>query len=282
MHVLDTTHPQAIRRLADRSTSAGRCSSPRRSRARRSRRAPTSSSSGSGPAATRSSSSAITDPGSALGALAAERGFRATFAGEPTIGGRYSALSAFGLVPAALMGVDLARLLERTQEMLEACHLEEGNPGLDLGRALGEGWREGRDKVVLNPNPGGFGLWVEQLIAESTGKHGKGLVPAPGEGEDGRDRQAHEVRVPTRTSSARSSSAGSSPSRSPARSSRSTPSTSRTCRPRRTRRTRCSRAATSRSSPRARSTSCWTTPRRRSTSRSRRSSTLRARRSSSR
>ena len=138
---------------------------------------------------------AITDPGSALGALAAERGFRATFAGEPTIGGRYSALSVFGLVPAALMGVDLRRLLERTQEMLEACHLEEGNPGLDLGLALGEGWRESRDKVVLNPNPGGFGLWVEQLIAESTGKHGKGLVPAPGEGEDGRDRQAHEVRV---------------------------------------------------------------------------------------
>ena len=195
VHVLDTTHPQAIRRLAD-SLDLGRTLFI------------ASSKSGS-TLETRSHLElfweraggnpeqfvAITDPGSALGALAAERGFRATFAGEPTIGGRYSALSVFGLVPAALMGVDLSRLLERTQEMLEACHLEEGNPGLDLGLALGEGWREGRDKIVLNPNPGGFGLWVEQLIAESTGKHGKGLVPAPGEGEDGRDRQAHEVRV---------------------------------------------------------------------------------------
>src|ERR671930_155718 len=138
---------------------------------------------------------AITDPGSELESLARERGFAAVFDGEPTIGGRYSALSAFGLVPAALMGVDLERLLERVDEMAEACHGEEGNPGLELGLALGHGWQDGRDKVTINPNPGDFGLWAEQLLAESTGKHGKGLVPAPGESGDGADRQAPEVRV---------------------------------------------------------------------------------------
>jgi glucose-6-phosphate isomerase len=138
---------------------------------------------------------AITDPGSELESLARERGFAAFFDGEPTIGGRYSALSAFGFVPAALMGVDLERLLDRVDEMAEACHGEEGNPGLELGLALGHGWHEGRDKVTINPNPGDFGLWAEQLLAESTGKHGKGLVPAPGELGDGADRQAPEVRV---------------------------------------------------------------------------------------
>jgi transaldolase / glucose-6-phosphate isomerase len=138
---------------------------------------------------------AITDPGSELERLARERGFLAVFEGEPTIGGRYSALSAFGLVPAILMGVDLERLLERVDEMAEACHGEEGNPGLELGLALGHGWREGRDKVTINPNTGDFGLWAEQLLAESTGKQGKGLVPAPGEDPDAPDRQAPEVRL---------------------------------------------------------------------------------------
>jgi transaldolase / glucose-6-phosphate isomerase len=134
---------------------------------------------------------AITDPGSELEALARERGFRGVFEGEPTIGGRYSALSTFGLVPAALMGVDLERLLERVDEMVEACHGEEGNPGLELG----SGWREGRDKVTINPNVGGFGLWAEQLLAESTGKEGKGLIPAPGESPEGPDRQDPDVRL---------------------------------------------------------------------------------------
>ncbi|HXY86160.1 MAG TPA: hypothetical protein VEH52_11835 [Gaiellaceae bacterium] len=137
---------------------------------------------------------AITDPGSALEAQARERGFRAVFAGEPTIGGRYSALSPFGLVPAALIGVDLEQLLAGAVSMAEACHGED-NPGLALGLQLGQGWRAGRDKVALNPNPGGFGLWAEQLIAESTGKQGKGLVPAPGESPDGTDRQGAEVHV---------------------------------------------------------------------------------------
>jgi transaldolase/glucose-6-phosphate isomerase len=138
---------------------------------------------------------AITDPGSELESLARERGFLGIFEGEPTIGGRYSALSVFGLVPAALMGVDLERLLERVEEMVDACHAQDGNPGLELGLELGEGWQDGRDKVTINPNTSGFGLWAEQLLAESTGKEGKGLIPAPGEPPDGPDRQAPEVRL---------------------------------------------------------------------------------------
>ena len=138
---------------------------------------------------------AITDPGSELESLARERGFLEVFPGEPTIGGRYSALSPFGMVPAALLGIDLERLLERTAEMVEACCLADGNPGLELGQQFGEGWRAGRDKVCIDETEGGFGLWAEQLIAESTGKNGKGLVPAPGESPDGPDRQRGEVRL---------------------------------------------------------------------------------------
>jgi transaldolase / glucose-6-phosphate isomerase len=139
---------------------------------------------------------AVTDPGSELESLARDRGFRAVFAGEPTIGGRYSALSVFGMVPAALIGVDLERFLLRVEEMVEACHLEEGNPGLELGERLGRGWHEGRDKVQVSPVTGGFGLWVEQLIAESTGKQGKGLVPVPTEEPAAApDRQTEEARV---------------------------------------------------------------------------------------
>ena len=137
---------------------------------------------------------AITDPGSPLDELARERGFRAVH-GEPTIGGRYSALSPFGTVPALLMGIDLDRLGGRAEQMAEACRSPD-SPGLELGLALGNGWLEGRDKVTINPNPGGFGLWAEQLLAESTGKEGKGLIPAPEEPPDGPDRQAPEVRLP--------------------------------------------------------------------------------------
>ena len=137
---------------------------------------------------------AITDPGSEIERLARARGYD-VFLGEPTIGGRYSALSPFGIVPAALMGADLLRLLERAVEMREACRLAEGNPGLELGLELGEGWRSGRDKVAVE-NPHGFGLWVEQLLAESTGKEGKGLVPAPGEPSRGNDVQTPDVRLP--------------------------------------------------------------------------------------
>jgi transaldolase / glucose-6-phosphate isomerase len=136
---------------------------------------------------------AITDPGSALEELAGTRGMR-VFAGEPTIGGRYSALSPFGVVPAALMGIDIERLLVAAERMAEACR-GDANPGLQLGLELGQGWRDGRDKVCIAETPGRFGLWAEQLIAESTGKQGKGLVPAPGESADGPDRQAAQVHL---------------------------------------------------------------------------------------
>jgi len=137
---------------------------------------------------------AITDPGSDLEQLANARNMR-VFAGEPTIGGRYSALSAFGVVAAALMGIDLERLLADAVRMADACR-GESSPGLELGLRLGDNWRDGRDKVCLTDTEGNFGLWAEQLIAESTGKHGNGLVPAPGESPDGADRQPGEVRVP--------------------------------------------------------------------------------------
>jgi glucose-6-phosphate isomerase len=136
---------------------------------------------------------AITDPGSALEQLAKTRSMR-VFAGEPTIGGRYSALSPFGIVPAALMGIDVDRLLTNGGRMAEACR-GDASPGLRLGLQLGDGWREGRDKVCITETEGRFGLWAEQLIAESTGKQGKGLVPAPGEGPEGPDRQAAQVEL---------------------------------------------------------------------------------------
>jgi len=93
-------------------------------------------------------------------------------------------------VPAALMGVDVARLLASADRMADICRSDDGNPGYELGRQFGSGWLAGRDKVCIAETEGGFGLWAEQLIAESTGKHGKGLVPAPGESPDGPDRQA--------------------------------------------------------------------------------------------
>jgi transaldolase / glucose-6-phosphate isomerase len=190
-HVLDTTHPKAIRRLAD-SLDLDRTLFV------------VSSKSG-GTLETRSQfdffwerggrrAVVITDPGSPLEQLAQTRGVQVV-AGEPTIGGRYSALSPFGLVPAALMGVDVGRLLDRAEETLNACRVADDNPGLALGLALGAAWQEGRDKVVIRPNPHGFGLWVEQLLAESTGKNGRGLVPAPDESPDGADRQVREVEL---------------------------------------------------------------------------------------
>jgi hypothetical protein len=186
-HVLDTTHPKAIRRLAE-SVELDRTLCI------------VSSKSG-GTLETRSHLDffwergarrfvVITDPGSPLEELARKRQARLV-AGEPTIGGRYSALSSFGLVPAALMGVDLGRLLDRAEEMLNACRVAEDNPGLELGLELGTDWQEGRDKVLLDSNDYRFGLWVEQLLAESTGKDGKGLVPAPDETGPGPDRASH-------------------------------------------------------------------------------------------
>lgn len=123
---------------------------------------------------------AITDPGSSLERLAKEKGFRRVFSSPPEVGGRYSALTYFGLVPAALVGVDLPKLLRRANSMATACRSRaEHNPGLQLGAALGELALAGRDKVTFftSPKIGAFGMWVEQLIAESLGKHGKGIVP---------------------------------------------------------------------------------------------------------
>jgi transaldolase / glucose-6-phosphate isomerase len=194
-HVLDTTHPAAVRRLAD-------ALDPERTLFLVASKSGTT-------LETRchldffwklagergEAFVAITDPGSELEVLAHEREFRAVFPGEPTIGGRYSALSVFGLVPAALIGIDVGDLLERTTVLVEASRILEENLGLELGLALGQGWRDGRDKVVLRPSSGGFGLWAEQLLAESTGKEGKGLVPVTGEATEGRDRQTASVLV---------------------------------------------------------------------------------------
>jgi glucose-6-phosphate isomerase len=128
----------------------------------------------------------ITDPGSQLADLGRQRGFRAVFENRPDIGGRYSALSYFGLVPAALVGVDVTRLLAAAVDMLSQCGPgadPSGNPAVRLAAVMGAGAKHGRDKLtlVLPPEVETFGLWLEQLIAESTGKHGTGVVPIAGE-----------------------------------------------------------------------------------------------------
>jgi transaldolase/glucose-6-phosphate isomerase len=129
---------------------------------------------------------AITDPGTSLEKLAKGHGFRWIFRNPSDIGGRYSALSYFGLVPGALMGVDVAEMLERAVEMAHSCADSvpvDKNPGAWLGAVMGELAVRGRNKVTLiaSPRVATFGYWVEQLIAESTGKEGKGIVPVEGE-----------------------------------------------------------------------------------------------------
>lgn len=129
---------------------------------------------------------AITDPGTELERLAHEKGFRTVFLNRPDVGGRYSALSLFGLVPAALMGIDIAVLLESGAQMRALCgpHVTaHKNPGAWLGAVIGSLSLLGRNKLTLitSPSLNGFGLWVEQLIAESTGKGGKGVVPIASE-----------------------------------------------------------------------------------------------------
>jgi transaldolase / glucose-6-phosphate isomerase len=129
---------------------------------------------------------AITDPGTSLEKLAKNHGFRWIFPNPPDIGGRYSALSYFGLVPGALMGVDVEEMLERAMEMASSCADSvppETNPGVWLGAVMGQLALKGRNKLTLitSPKVATFGYWVEQLIAESTGKQGKGIVPVEGE-----------------------------------------------------------------------------------------------------
>jgi hypothetical protein len=166
-HVLDTTHPAAVRRLEEAleiprtlflaASKSGTTSETRSHvdyfRKRGARFA------------------VITDPGSPLAQISDD-----VFYGEPTIGGRYSALSVFGLLPAVFMGIDVDRLLDRAEEMREACRLESGNPGLELGLELA--------RTPFLRVSGDFGLWVEQLVAESTGKSGKGIVPVQVGGEE--------------------------------------------------------------------------------------------------
>ena len=278
-HMLDSTDPAQIRRSSRRSISARRCSS-----------SPSKSGSTLEPnifmdyffdrvGAVRGKDKAgehfvaVTDPGSSLEQRAKELRFAHIFYGVPSIGGRYSVLSKFGLVPAAAMGIDVKRLLETTQPMERACGADvppAENPGVQLGVAMGvAASRFGRDKVTIIASPGiaDLGAWLEQLLAESTGKQGRGLIPLAGEplttperygsdrffayleldGQaDPSQRQAVEalerpaIRSPasaSRTSgtSARNFSAGRSPPPSPARSSASIRSTSRMSRRARTR-----------------------------------------------
>ncbi|HEX4184407.1 MAG TPA: bifunctional transaldolase/phosoglucose isomerase [Stellaceae bacterium] len=129
---------------------------------------------------------AITDPGSSLEKAALTEGFRSVFHGQPNIGGRYSVLSDFGMVPAAAIGIDTEAFLESTAEMVRSCSASSPpveNPGVILGAILGTCQRARRDKVTIIASKGiaDFGAWLEQLLAESTGKLGKGIVPVDGE-----------------------------------------------------------------------------------------------------
>jgi transaldolase/glucose-6-phosphate isomerase len=129
---------------------------------------------------------AVTDPGSALEKIAKRDGFRRIFLGAPSIGGRYSVLSPFGLVPAAAAGIDVRKLLETARMMVRSCGRNvppDVNPAVQLGLMLGLAGQAGRDKVTLVCPPAivDFGAWAEQLIAESTGKKGTGLIPIHGE-----------------------------------------------------------------------------------------------------
>ena len=125
---------------------------------------------------------AITDPGSKMQRVAERDKFRKIFMGVPSIGGRYSALSNFGMVPAAVMGIDVSKFLKNTQKMVEACGADSDattNPGVILGTILGLAADQGRDKMTIITSPGIYdlGAWLEQLLAESTGKSGKGIIP---------------------------------------------------------------------------------------------------------
>ncbi len=125
---------------------------------------------------------AVTDPGSKMQQVAEDDKFWKIFAGDPSIGGRYSALSNFGMVPAAAMGMDLGKFLRTTQEMVKACGASstaDSNPGVLLGNILGVAANHGRDKITIITSPGisDLGAWLEQLIAESTGKISKGIIP---------------------------------------------------------------------------------------------------------
>jgi transaldolase / glucose-6-phosphate isomerase len=183
LRVLDSTHPDAVRGFrswasAQRtlfvvSSKSGTTSEPNAFQA------------AMGEVAPALDFVAITDPETALAELARAQEFRAIVTAPPDVGGRYSALTVFGLVPAALHGVDLAGLLDRARGMAEGCRAADAarNPGLRLGAWLGESALAGRDKLTLltGDRLEAFGDWAEQLVAESTGKDGRGIVPIVGE-----------------------------------------------------------------------------------------------------
>jgi glucose-6-phosphate isomerase len=178
VRVLDSTHPDAVRAFGEWASSArtlflvssksGTTTEPLAYHAAMAEQA-------SG-----SDFIAITDPGTPLADLARDQGFRSVIPAPADVGGRYSALTVFGLAPAALAGIDVSGLLDRAAAMAERCRRPGAdNPGLRLGAVIGEAVRHGRDKLtfLLPRELAGFGDWVEQLLAESTGKQGTGIVP---------------------------------------------------------------------------------------------------------
>jgi glucose-6-phosphate isomerase len=182
LRILDSTHPDAVRGFRDWAESArtvfcvssksGSTTEPNAFHAAMSEVAPALD------------FVAITDPGSSLAELARAQEFRAIVDGRPDVGGRYSALSAFGLLPAALHGVDLGRLMAAASAMAASCRRPApDNPGLELGAWMGEAARAGRDKLTIlaSPRLASLGDWIEQLVAESTGKAGLGIIPVVGE-----------------------------------------------------------------------------------------------------
>ena len=145
---------------------------------------------------------ALTDPGTSLERLAGELGFRQVVSTPPEVGGRYSALTPFGILPALLIGLDAREVLGRAQAMAEQCRRPTDNPGLALGEFMGRNALAGHDKItlVVPARVASFGLWVEQLLAESTGKQGKGLIPIAGEplgppGDYGADRAFVQLKL---------------------------------------------------------------------------------------
>lgn len=189
LDVLDTTHPDAVRRSLEGGSPAGSfflvsSKSGTTLETLSLFRAAWSRAAGTDDGETGSRFAAVTDPGSPLALQGRRRGFREVFEANPAVGGRFSALSAFGLVPAALVGLDLGRLLESARAASRACREPAGaNPGARLGAALGELARAGRDKVTFLTTPrfASFPAWAEQLLAESTGKEGTGIVPVADE-----------------------------------------------------------------------------------------------------
>ena len=182
LRILDSTHPDAVRGFREWATAArtifcvssksGTTTEPNAFHAAMAAEAPALD------------FIAITDPGTALADLARTQEFRAIVNAPPDVGGRYSALTVFGLVPAVLHGVPIGALLERAAAMAERCHADPAdNPGLRLGAYIGQAALAGRDKltVLTSSRLASFGDWVEQLIAESTGKQGTGIVPIVGE-----------------------------------------------------------------------------------------------------